>query len=356
VSLGKLYDEILPIQNSKVWKSEGPGDAHRFTDEDNYSIRVEVTPIKGLNVGFQFFLPSGQETGFRIDGRDAVSGLFAKDVGETGAWKEIGVGASYTSDLLNAQLGVRFDSNVDRFGSLDTGPSGNGSYLHHYYGMAALMAGNVPAIAVAMAPTLQSPDGWFIPRYKHMDKIVSVDYTNPSAPTAEYLPYDGGIYAFFGFNLKGVKNLSVTAHGGLYNLGAFNEFGYGRCSEFVKYNNIVPGLGAGITMQQEFYGSDVWNAGKVNSPFLQFTPQVSYVFMNMKYAPIPMLTGTLDATIGISPDVLDIYVKVKPNMTFSLGIFLIDLFYEMEYTGYTAGTGIKPITTHTVGLGGMLLF
>jgi hypothetical protein len=248
--------------------------------------------------------------------------------------------------LFNAQLGVRLDSNVDRFNSLDTGPSGSGTYLPDYYGRASVLASSLNPLYVALA-VAGTPD------YKHMDKIVKVA---PDYSSAEYLPYEGGTYAFFGFNFKGVRNLSATAHGGLYNLGAFNEFGYGRFSEFVKYNNIVPGLGAGITLQQEFYGSDVWKADKVNSPFLQFTPQISYVFLNNPQAPIPMLTGTLDATIGISPDVLDIYVKVKPNLGYSLGSFMVDLFYEMEYTGYTASTGIKPITTHTVGLGGMLLF
>jgi hypothetical protein len=356
VSVGKLFDEILTIPDSKVWKSEGPGDAHRFTDEENYSIRVEMKVIEGLNFGVQWFFP---QSDFRIDGRDDISGFYAKGLDKSDAWKEIGLGASYTSALFNAQLGVRFDSNADRFGKLDTGPSGTGTYLPYYYGKTSLLAASVPALAVAYAPTLGSPDGNFIPRYKHLDKIVksNVDMSSGSpVPTAEYLPYDGGTYAFFGFNFKGVKNLTATAHGGIYNLGAFDEFGYGRFSEFIKYNNIIPGLGAGITMQQEFHGSDVWPDDKVNSPFLQFTPQVSYAIITIPQMPMPLLQATFETTFGICPDVLDAYVKVKPSLNFSLGTFAIDVFYEMERTDFMERVNIETITRHTVGLALMLLF
>jgi hypothetical protein len=337
LSVGKLYDELLPVQGSKVWKSEGPGDAHRFTDEDNYSIRLEIEPIEGLNVGAQLFF-------INADGRDTFSGYYAEGIEDSDAWKEIGLGASYTSSLFNAQAGVRFDSNVDHFNSLDTGPSGGGSYLHHYYGMASMFAGSVPASVVSIL----GGDGLVIPKYKHMDKIVD---TTASA----YLPYDGGTYAFFGFNFKGVENLTATAHGGLYNLGAFDEFGYGRFAEFIKYN-ITPKLGAGITLQQEFYGSDVWPDDKVNSPFLQFGPQVSYAFITIPQMPMPLFAGTLDTSFGICPDVLDIYVKIKPTLSLSLGSFMADLFYEVEFTGYKESTNIKPLIRHTVGLALMVVF
>jgi hypothetical protein len=82
----------------------------------------------------------------------------------------------------------------------------------------------------------------------------------------------------------------------------------------------------------------------------------SLVYFHVYFTIQRQFTGTLDTTIGICPDVLVIYIKAKPNLSYSLGSFMVDLFYEMEYTGYTADTGINPITRHTVGLGGMLLF
>jgi hypothetical protein len=178
-----------------------------------------------------------------------------------------------------------------------------------------------------------------------------------NAANYKYLPYEDAHYAFFGFSLKAVENLTLTAHGGLYNLGAFDEFGYGRFAEFIKYTLPVGnGLGVGITMQQEFYGGDVFIDEVTNSPFLQFTPEVSYVLIPMPGVPMPLLNATLPVTVGLAKDVLDIYVKAKPTLTLSLGTLFMDLFYELEYTGYVEATNIKPLTRHTAGLALMLLF
>ena len=383
VSVGKMYDELLPVQGSRLWKTTGPGDSHRFTDDEAYSLRFEFKPLEGLNVGFQWFFPAfdGFIEGFRVDGQNSISGAYAKGLDESGAWKELGIGAQYSNSMFDAQAGVRFDSEVDRFNKLDTGPQGAGTYLVHYYGEAKLWAKQFPATAT-MATDLG--DGLALPRYKHMDKIVNSGVNlrpggNPTDPNdyipfGEYLPYDGGHYAFLGFNLKGIPNLTANAHGGFYNLGAWNEFGYGRIAEFIKYN-ITPKLGVGITMQQEFYGGDMFDDRKeipdpmtggmtmtanpnyrVNSPFLQFGPQVSWAFVTDPRMPLPVLSATLDTSFGICADVIDLYAKIKPSMTLFLGTFMVDLFYEMEYTGYTESTGIKPMTKHTVGLGVMLLF
>jgi hypothetical protein len=371
ISVGKLYDELIPVQGSKLWKTTGPGDAHRFTDDGAYSIRIETKPVEGLNVGLQWFFPAID--GFRVDGNDGISGAYAKGLDETDAWKELGLGAQYSNSLFDAQLGVRFDSAVDRYNKLDTGPSGAGSYLIHYYGEAKLLAEQIPATA-SLASDMG--DGIRLPRYKHWDKIVktNLDISDPSDPkmTAEYLPYGDGHYAFFGFNFKGVENLTANAHGGLYNLGAFDKFGYGRFSEFIKYN-ITPKLGVGITMWQEFYGNDVFpdtmpdprDTNLIdgqdtlpfhNSPFLRFAPQVSWAFITDPRMPLPVLSATLEGEIGLCANVLDSYARIKPSMTLFLGTFMLDLFYEMERTDYVDESLIKPMTTHTVGLAMMLLF
>jgi hypothetical protein len=352
-SVGKLYDELLPVPGSRLWKSTGPGDSHRFTDDEAYSIRLEVKPVEGLNIGLQWFFPAidGYIEGFRVDGRNSVSGWYAKGLDETDAWKELGIGAQYSNDLFEAQLGVRFDSNVDRYNKLDTGPQGKGTYLDKYYGQASLLAKQMPAITF-YAPNLG--DGARLPRYKHLDKIVEADFSNPPNATAEFLPYDGGHYAFFGFNFKGVKNLTARAHGGLYNLGAFDEFGYGRFSEDFKYQ--ISKLGIGITMQQEFYGGDVFVDELVNSPFVQFGPSISYALVTIPQMPMPLVQVGIETSFGICKDVVDIYAKVKPVINVSLGALMIDMYYEMIYTGYQGSTNIKPTTEHTIGLGAMMLF
>jgi hypothetical protein len=140
VSVGKLYDEIIPVPGSRIWKSTGPGDSHRFTDDDEYSIRLEVKPVEGLNVGFQLFFPQFEQYSLRTDGRDGVSQFYKKGMDETDAWKELGFGAQYSNNLFDAQLGVRLDSEVDRYWKLDTGPMGAGTYLSRYYGQASMLA------------------------------------------------------------------------------------------------------------------------------------------------------------------------------------------------------------------------
>ena len=378
VSVGRLYDELLPVPGSRIWKSTGPGDSHRFTDDDEYSVRVEVKPVEGLNVGFQWFFPQFDEFSLRTDGRDSISGYYTDGMDETDAWKEIGIGAQYSNSLFDAQLGVRFDSKVDRYWKLDTGPQGAGSYLGAYYGSANILARQMTDPRAILSAL--SPDGNRLPVYKHWDKLVktTVDMSDPSNPqvTAEWLPYGDGHYAFFGFSFNGVPGLTARAHGGLYNLGAFDEFGYGRFSEEFNYR-ITPKLSAGIVMQQELYGGDVFddreevadsrNPGtmipnpnyRVNSPFLKFEPKISYALVTIPQMPIPLLGVTLETSFGICTDVVDIYAKVKPVVNIALGALMIDVFYELEYTGWTEevqGVTGKPFTRHTIGLGALLLF
>jgi hypothetical protein len=339
VSAGMLYDELLPVQNSRIWKSTGPGDSHRFTDEDNYSVRLEFKPIEGLNVGGEMFFPqlSHENYAFRLDGRDGISGFYKKGLDETDAWKEFGLGAQYSNAMFDVQAGVRFDSEVDYYNKFDTGPQGKGTYLDDYYGQSSL---------------LQNPlavDGWNYPasnlgshgtpRYKHWRKLVDSNYdTGSSSFNNTPMAYGDAHYAFFGFNLKGIPNFTARAHGGLYNLGNFKEFGYGRVSGDFKLEKIAAtNVSAGLTWQYEFHGSDVFVDELVNSPFIKVGPQLYYDIITSPYMPIPILKGGIEAEFGFCKDVLDIYAKVKPVFNISLGAMMIDVFYEMEYFGYKDG-------------------
>jgi hypothetical protein len=339
-SFGKLYDEILIMQN-KVWKTEGFGDLFRFTDEDKFSARLEVKPISGLNVGAQFF--------FVDSAVNAVSGLAERNLADTGAWKEIGLGAMYTHDLFNAQLGVRFDSDVDIMNRDE-----RKTYLSAYYGDANMLE---TAGAVFLGP-----------KYKYKDEVMApVSY--PNAGSGDYTPvygetpfYDDGHYAFFGFKLKAIQNLDLDVHGGLYNLGAFDKFGYGRFAERFMYKDLVPKLGLGAILQQEFYGGDVFPDTMENSPFLQFGPWFTYDFAYIPGTKVPLLQATLTGLYGISPDVLDAYVYARASLNWQMGVFSALLFYDITYTDfvdkienvpatqYTAAGGIKAETKHVIGL------
>jgi hypothetical protein len=351
-SIGKLYDEILIMQN-KVWKTEGFGDLFRFTDEDKFSARLEIKPsaIPGLNVGAQFFFV---DTG---GVNPIVSSQDSRSLGVTGAWKEIGIGAMYTSKLFNAQLGVRFDSNAD---SMSRDDSKTYFALTEYYGDASMLG--------------TEGANFLGPKYKHKDEVMApVSY--PGAASGDYTPqygetpfYDGGHYAFFGFKLNRLNNhIEADAHGGLYNLGAFDKFGYGRFAERFTYYNLLPKFNLGLILQQEFHGGDVFEDGIVNSPFLQFAPYLAY---DLAYLPgtnntVPMMRLSLTPMVGICQDVLDIYVNTRAALDVQMGICSALLFYEIAYMdyvdaiesdkpgaapGYPATPGIKPSTKHTIGL------
>jgi hypothetical protein len=175
------------------------------------------------------------------------------------------------------------------------------------------------------------------------------------------LGFGGAARVFFGVNVKAVKNFDIQAQAGLYNLGAWDKFGYGRANELVKYNNLldVKGLGVGLAMSQEFYGSDVFTDDMENSPFLTFAPEVTWKFFDQQ---IVAITAGLSGAVGFSPDVLDSYTRIKPSVNLQLAMFIVDLYYEFEYTDYTDkvtgryGSAITPETKHTIGLGCMLMF
>ncbi|MDR0707989.1 MAG: hypothetical protein LBF60_08985 [Treponema sp.] len=295
---GWLHDFLMPVSGSRIWQTESDGDTFRFTNEGRPSLRLEIKAIEGLNFGFQYFF---------ID--------HEKDFGPNELWKEFGIGANYNSERFNAQAGIRFDSKGDDLSREDVK-----SYLTEYYGD----TNYIPHASVA--------------GFKHID--------------SEKDGYDGGTWAFVGFKLNGIKNLTLDGHAGFYNLGAFDKLGYGKIVERVGYDNLfINGFGVSLVLYQEFYGSDVIKDDYINAPFLQFTPGVSYKISDK-------LTGSLEGTIGAAPDVLNNYWSVEPKLAVALnpfGLCSLELYYNITHKDYTK-SDLEPITEHTIGLALMLIF
>ncbi|GHV81846.1 hypothetical protein AGMMS49991_04040 [Spirochaetia bacterium] len=358
VSLGKLTDEIYIMPETRLWKTEGPWDMYNFTedakDNEHLSMRLEVKPIPQLNVGAQYFfaLP---------DGTGMWDKYWNKGFADSGAWKEIGLAAEWKSDLFNAVAGIRFDSDGDPLNKYE-----GYTYLRGYYGDSDYLGSQAARIAG--------------PRYKHADDVIGA-MTFPGAASGDYTPvflsdpgFGGAARIFFGFNVKAVEKMDIIAQAGFYNITEWENFGYARMNELVRYNNLgVKGLGLGLLMSQEFYGGDVFYTGDttydplyqsgdiqmINSPFITFAPEISYKVVDV---PGFQLKGAFTGTFGICQDVVDAYIKVKPAVNMMLGAFLVDLYYEMEYTKYTDkafgrnNTPLKPETKNTIGLAVMLMF
>jgi hypothetical protein len=354
VSVGKLYDENF-VTRERVWKTEGNTNGGFYFSREGYpSIRLQFMPIQGLDVGGQLFFVNANTRyimnlmGLANDDPKPINA----DVGES--LKEWGLGASYTSALFNAQLGVRLDGGVDPMNKYEAK-----TYLLEYYGDGALMDPNS-----SMAYNEYNP---VAPHYKHWDKLRSMktvlkdggNPVNPADYTAAFAPaaFSDGTYAFAGFNLKLVKNLTFKVQGQLNNIPAFNEFGYGIFDETIGYQ-IMLKLYAGIVMFQEFYGGDVFDDNKyANSPFLRFQPTVSYQLT-------PKIKATAEGTVGFCQDVLETpYIHIKPKLDFAIaafGAFRAQVFYEYKRIDYADYQGIdydgKDLNLHSIGLGVDFIF
>lgn len=359
VSLGKLTDEIYAMPETKLWKTDGPWDMFNFTedakDNEHMSLRLEVKPIPELSVGAQYFF-------VRPDGTGMWDDHWSTNYADSGVWKEIGLAAEWKSDILNAVAGVRFDSKGDPLNKYE-----GYTYLRGYYGNSDYLGSQAARIAG--------------PRYQYADEVIGA-MTFPNAGQGDYTPafapdpgFDGAARAFMGFNVKAVKNMDIIGQAGFYNIPEWEKFGYARMNELVRYKNLgVKGLSLGLIMSQEFYGGDVfytgesvqnqytqqWDAVKmINAPFITFAPEVGYKLVDV---PGFQLGATLTTTIGICQDVVDSYIKVKPNINLMLGAFLVDLYYQYEGTDYTnkaLDRNNNPMETekkYEVGLAVMMIF
>jgi hypothetical protein len=187
------------------------------------------------------------------------------------------------------------------------------------------------------------------PKFKHYKEVLAPMGGDPPA----YPAYDKGTWGYIATQIKPMANLTIQARGELKSIPAFDKFGYGKIVEYAGYSGLLGNkLSVGLTMIQEFYGKDVFIDEVVNSPFLQFEPSVSYALIPSPFPnnPIPLLGVSLSGAYGICQDVLDLFVKVHPEVEFSMGIFSLKFGYTYQYEGYMDSTGVEPKTKHQLGL------
>jgi hypothetical protein len=351
VSFGKLYGEDYQT-GDRIWKAEGiTQGGFQFSDSNNYlAARLEFKPVDGLNVGLQWnFPPLGQSTRTDIMPRLAES------------FKEAGLAAEYKSSLFNAVGGVRFDGD-DGMNKYD-----NYTYLQDYYGEWGYVGSMVQN--QHLTQSTGAVYDLFTPHWKYQDKVYGrvTTTTNVFSTANADKPFDGSVRAIFGFNFKGVENLTAKMQASFWNLGDFERFGTGSIDETLGYA-ITPRLNAGINLYQEFYGNDAFPDNMINSPYFRFEPNVSYHLTRN-------ISASLLFTYGIAKDVVESDWRVKPGLTFTLGGFgalRADLYYELKAITYTdeavssaqanyivklmQAEGGKAIYTHNVCLSVIWMF
>jgi hypothetical protein len=351
ITIGKLYAEDYQSRD-RIWKAEGASQGGwQFSDSNGYlAARLEFKPIDGLNVGAQWnLLPFGNSS--------RANPL--PDLSES--LKEVGLAAEYKHRLFNIVGGVRFDGN-DGINKYDTY-----TYLKDYYGEWGYVGGAIQNQHIIDA---DATPGFvydhLAPHWKHYNEVYGTVPGVFSTANSDK-PFDGSARAIFGFNFKGVKNLTAKMQASFWNLGNFERFGTGSFDETFGYA-ITPQLNASINFYQEFYGNDAFPDFMINSPYFRFEPNVSY-----------QLTRNINASIlftyGICKDVVESDWRLKPGFTFTLGGFgamRAELYYELNAITYTEKAvsgakanyipmmmqveGGKAIYTHNIGLSVMLMF
>ena len=239
---------------------------------------------------------------------------------------------------MSAVGGIRFDGNGDPINRDEAK-----TYLAPYYGQGANSVRQWE---------LEYPEGSGSivhngPRYKHLTEI---------AEDKEH--FEHGAWAFFSLKWQGTPRLNALVYGAFNNITKFDWYGYGKLGETVSYDIVPRKLTAGITFEQEFYGSDVFSdhfviansvtsipaAGSnpemritmtqaqeiVTSPYLKFSPTVSY---NLT----PVVRLTLDGHYGICQDVLEFDYSIKPSVNISLGQLQLNIFYMFYSQKYNFG-------------------
>jgi hypothetical protein len=320
-SIGMLIDNNIQTRES-VWKAEGATNGG-WSLNDNYqryaALRLEYKPVNGLNIGMQFnFLPLTQND----DPMDLAPSLAE-------SFKEVSVGAEYKGDLFNAVAGVRFDG-ADGMNKFDAW-----TYLKDYYGEWGYIA-NGSQTSLSTYPASFLPGGTRPPLWKHRDKVYGTVYDAGNSQSVFTVgnadkPFSGSHRLIFGFNFKGVKNLTAKMQGAFFNLGDFDRFGTGSFDETIAYT-FTPKFRAGINFYQEFYGSDAFPDEYVNAPYFRFEPTASYQITSN-------ISANFLAAYGIAKDVIDYYWRIRPGFTFTLGGFgamRAELYYELEATAWTA--------------------
>ncbi|MDR0638995.1 MAG: hypothetical protein LBG27_08890 [Spirochaetaceae bacterium] len=243
--------------------------------------------------------------------------------------KEWGLGISYTSAPFNAQAGLRLDGGVDPMNKYESK-----TYLKGYYGD----GDRTDPISTTR---------WGGPNYKHQNKVWNAASATAGTPKS----FSDGMYGFFGFNIKAVKNLALKVQGQFNNIPAFEEFGYGIFNETIGYQ-ILPKFYAGVILFQQFYGSDVFDDAKyVNFPFFRSLPVVSYQLTSK-------IKSALETTVGLCQDVLETpWFDIKPKLDFAIaasGAMRAQVYYLFERADFADYKGVNydgvDYHKHEIGL------
>jgi hypothetical protein len=224
-----------------------------FDVADGLGLQLQVKPIEGVNFGVK--LTPGAATPMTTE-------QFAS---------ELAIGGAYVSDLFNFQAGYKLDSDYD-----DTVAADGTAKIYGYE-----FTGEEYALAF---PDVK-PEDW--------------------------------AYAYVGFNVKAIENLTLKAEGKFTSLGAYSDIGLAEINEIVAYAVTDP-LAVGIVMYQ-------WIPGNSDAEtIMNFKPYVNYKLNDKATAGFAFF---YEMNSGYLKDATTMYIK--PSLAYAFNSHAkINAFYK----------------------------
>jgi hypothetical protein len=283
--LNNVINAKAGLIDDGVWTTGGPEDWGLATGA---GVRVEVTPIEGLNVGL-FLTNSGDISPFVGSGGGDIAGDFLK---------ETAFGASYTSDLFDVSLTFKLDSEAD-----DETVDNDGDNVAD----------------------------WVVHEDRKPGNAAKPNYAGLTSPIDTDIAHE----AILGFAFKGLPALTAKAEVRASALGAFSDVGTIWANEDVAYRVLEP-LNVGAVITEYYYVNT--DAAKL---FLQVKPYVEYQVNE------PISVG-LEVPVYFQDKYTKLGLGGKPWVKYAFSDdAYIKAFYNLDYR---KPDGADAVTNHTVQL------
>jgi hypothetical protein len=200
LDMNRMFRLSVGHIDDPVWWSPG---VEPFRYDQGLGLRLEATPIEGLNAGF-FLRIAEHYRDFWVDenGKDKYAET------QHPATRVTGIGSHFIDALLESSFGLRYEHKYfDLAAGLHLTSTATGAYTEMEWGLYPI--------------TQQMPN---IGSHGYDHKDLAMDMKG------------AGLRAYAGFGLKMIDRLTVEAGAQFANLGSFNRYGWIWITERAQYN------------------------------------------------------------------------------------------------------------------------
>jgi hypothetical protein len=334
VKLGRIQDHLNLARGRgyieslyPLWAAPGAKDCE-YSYAEGDGLRIEYTGIKGLNVGVCFYVPSfaediymekdpyiftGKPRNFYKQSMNPVGWMdYAKNATLEDFFMNTAFGMEYKSKGFDIAAGLKLDSKADGLTDSTWGDTYFGP------GLWALFDG---------------PDG----PLKNNELLLLGDLDRDDI--IYYL--DKGMKAYAGFDFKMLKPWSIKAGGQIYNMGAFDEYGWIHLNQSIAYNLKWKFGAIKLSALQTIFnlpedrkdGFCRAYEDEYHTPSKAIQSKVVYTFVpEFSFFGSGHTLFSIDAPVTIWPNIVNYDISVRPRLIYFTGRFLEKgLSAELQY-------------------------